>query len=30
MNTKTGKKLAQQRHGYMENFLKQFYREWGA
>lgn len=28
MNTKTGKALAEGRHEYMENFLKQFYAEW--
>ena len=28
MNTKTGKKLAQKRHQYMEAFLDQFYAEW--
>ena len=28
MNTKTGKKIAQERHSYMENFLSQFYSEW--
>ncbi|MBQ0734853.1 HD domain-containing protein [Aquimarina celericrescens] len=28
MNTKTGKKLAQQRHTFMEQFLDQFYKEW--
>lgn len=29
MNTKTGKKLAEARHEFMEEFLRQFYREWG-
>lgn len=28
MNTQTGKKLAQQRHQFMEHFLSQFYAEW--
>jgi uncharacterized protein len=28
MNTKTGRKLAQGRHEYMEDFLAQFYGEW--
>ncbi|WP_405203324.1 HD domain-containing protein [Dokdonia sp. LLG6352-1] len=28
MNTKTGKKIAEKRHTYMEGFLEQFYREW--
>ncbi|MFD2822425.1 HD domain-containing protein [Lacinutrix iliipiscaria] len=28
MNTKTGKQIAQERHTYMEDFLKQFYAEW--
>jgi uncharacterized protein len=28
MNTTTGKKIAQERHEYMEGFLKQFYGEW--
>ena len=27
MNTKTGKKIAQNRHHYMEQFLKQFFKE---
>lgn len=30
MNTKTGKKIAQQRHAFMETFLKQFYNEWSG
>ena len=29
MNTKTGEIMAQERHDYMEDFLKQFYKEWG-
>jgi uncharacterized protein len=28
MNTPTGKQIAQERHRYMEGFLKQFYSEW--
>ena len=28
MNTATGKAMAEQRHAYMEGFLKQFYSEW--
>jgi len=28
MNTKTGKKLALERHQFMEDYLKQFYKEW--
>lgn len=28
MNTKTGKRIALERHKYMEGFLKQFYGEW--
>lgn len=28
MNTKTGKKMADKRHKYMENFLKKFHAEW--
>lgn len=30
MNTKTGRKLAEERHLFMEQFLDQFYREWGG
>lgn len=29
MNTTTGKKLAEERHQFMELFLKEFYKEWG-
>lgn len=28
MNTESAKKIAEQRHDYMENFLAQFYNEW--
>lgn len=28
MNTETGKRMAEQRHEFMEMFLKQFYEEW--
>jgi len=28
MNTETGRKIAEQRHTYMEDFLEQFYGEW--
>lgn len=28
MNTKTGKKIAEERHKFMERFLSQFYAEW--
>lgn len=28
MNTQSGKKMAEERHLYMENFLSQFYAEW--
>lgn len=30
MNTKTGKKIAQKRHEFMEEFLLQFYAEWNG
>ncbi len=30
MNTKTGKRIAQQRHDYMKQFLDQFYSEWNG
>ncbi len=30
MNTKTGKRIAQERHLYMERFLAQFYKEWNG
>jgi uncharacterized protein len=30
MNTKTGKKIAQKRHQFMETFLEQFYDEWSG
>ncbi|MAD97697.1 MAG: phosphohydrolase [Flavobacteriaceae bacterium] len=30
MNTQTGRKIAQERHGYMEGFLNQFYAEWNG
>ena len=30
MNTKTGKKIAQQRHYFMQEFLNQFYAEWNG
>lgn len=28
MNTETGKKIAEKRHKYMEDYLKRFYKEW--
>jgi len=28
MNTKTGKKLAEERHRFMEIFPEEFYKEW--
>jgi uncharacterized protein len=30
MNTKTGKKIAENRHSFMEVFLEQFYEEWNG
>ncbi len=30
MNTETGKKIAEERHKYMEGFLDQFYAEWNG
>lgn len=30
MNTATGKKLAEERHQFMEVYLRQFYREWNG
>jgi len=30
MNTKTGRKIATERHVYMEQFLEQFYAEWNG
>ncbi|WP_153395015.1 HD domain-containing protein [Chryseobacterium vaccae] len=30
MNTETGKKLAQERHDFMQAFLDQFYKEWNV
>ena len=30
MNTETGKRIAQERHDYMEGFLEQFYDEWNG
>ena len=30
MNTATGKKIAQERHDFMEQFLEQFYDEWNG
>ncbi len=30
MNTETGKRMAEERHKFMEEYLKQFYKEWGS
>jgi uncharacterized protein len=30
MNTVSGKRIAEQRHGFMEAFLDQFYQEWNG
>ena len=30
MNTATGKKVAEQRHQFMETYLEQFYNEWNG
>jgi uncharacterized protein len=30
MNTKTGKKIAKNRHEFMEKYLEQFYKEWNG
>lgn len=30
MHTKTGKKMAEERHRFMKDFLEQFYKEWKA
>ncbi len=30
MNTVTGRRIAQQRHAFMENYLEQFYNEWNG
>jgi uncharacterized protein len=30
MNTKTGKRMAQKRHEFMEDYLAQFYNEWNG
>ena len=30
MNTRTGRRLAVERHRFMERYLRQFYREWNG
>ena len=30
MNTETGKKIAENRHRFMEDYLQQFYKEWNG
>lgn len=30
MNTETGKRMAEERHAYMEGYLQQFYKEWNG
>jgi uncharacterized protein len=30
MNTESGKRIAEQRHGFMESYLDQFYGEWNG
>lgn len=30
MNTRTGREMAEERHLFMEQFLEQFYKEWGT
>ncbi len=30
MNTTAGRKMAEERHGFMEEFLERFFREWGG
>ena len=30
MKTETGRKLAKQRHAFMETYLEQFFEEWDA
>lgn len=30
MNTSTGRKMAEDRHDFMQQYLKQFYQEWGV